>query len=72
MHDDRLGKHHTGMLGVDEVEVQEDEPSSEVVDEMDPEGLDALAAAREEEAEALASIAIATRSLRDARDKQSQ
>ena len=72
-HDDRTGKQHDRFLGGAVDEEDEHFSGNEEGLENNDEYLDALATAQqEEEAEALASLATANRTLREAQDKQHQ
>ena len=70
-HDDRTGKQHDRFLG-GAVDGRKHFSSHEEGLENNDEYLDALATAQEDEAEALASLATANKTLREARDKQHQ
>ena len=71
-HDDRTGKHHNSLQGGAVEEKEERMSVHEEILENNGEDLDALATTQEEEAEALTSLAIANRTLLEARDKQHQ
>ena len=67
-----LGKHHNTLLGGAVEEEEEQMSVHEESHENSDDDLDALAKAREEEAEALTSLVTANRTLREDRDKQHQ
>ena len=71
-HDDRTGKYHNNILGGAVCEDDDFLPENEEGPETTEEDLDALATAHEAEAEALACLATANRTLWEAREKQHQ
>ena len=71
-HDDRTGKYHNHILGGDVNEDDDHLTKNGEEQENSEEDLDELATAQEEEADALASLATANRTLQDAREKHHQ